>query len=75
MDGGFKCRAAALKVLAIFDKAGKSIKKANGKHDPSIVYEVGKIVKPDSYDPDPLISCSNGLHFFVSRREAEAYLR
>jgi hypothetical protein len=41
--------------------------------DPSFVYKVGMTVQPDTYDPNPLVECSNGIHFFISRAEAEAY--
>ena len=30
-------------------------------------------VKPDSYDPNPLLECSSGIHFFITKQEAEDY--
>ena len=32
----------------------------------------GKIV-PDSYDPDPRVECSHGIHFFITEQEAKDY--
>jgi hypothetical protein len=36
-------------------------------------YKVGETVKPDTYDPNPLVECSNGIHFFISKQEAIDY--
>ena len=33
--------------------------------------KIGETIKPDSYDPNPLIDCSNGIHFFVTKQEAK----
>lgn len=40
----------------------------------SIRYVVGETVKPDSFDPDWWNECSNGIHFFMTREEAENYI-
>ena len=37
-------------------------------------YTVGEYVKPDSFDPNPWNECSNGIHFFMTREEAENYI-
>ena len=39
----------------------------------SCVYRVGKTIYPDSWDDDRWNECSNGIHFFLSRQEAEEY--
>lgn len=36
-------------------------------------YETGKRVTSDKYDPNPLVECSHGIHFFITEEEAEAY--
>jgi len=36
-------------------------------------YEDGKTVTPDSFDPDPNIECSHGIHFFRTYEEARQY--
>ena len=60
---GRKCRAEFADVL---DGCGES------KRD-GLKYRVGKRVKPDKYDPNPLVECSHGIHFFITREEAEEY--
>ena len=39
----------------------------------SFYYEDGKTVTPDSFDPDPNIECSHGIHFFRTYEEARRY--
>ena len=70
---GRKCRAEFAIVVDIRDQNQKQIKTVTGKYDKTTVYEIGKIVRPDSYDPDPRVECSHGIHFFVTREEAENY--
>jgi len=68
-----KCRASRAIVKAIWDAQGNRILKCGGNRDSRFVYEVGKVVRPDSYNPDPREECSHGIHFFITRREAELY--
>ena len=50
---------------------GRFVKEAVTKnHGPRTVYRKGAIIRPDSYNPDPFIACSNGIHFFISKQEA-----
>ena len=35
------------------------------------MYEVGKEVVADSFDDDRWNECSHGIHFFITRNEAE----
>ena len=65
-----KCRAEFVQVLAIY-KDGKQIEKAHGNHDEKTIYKKGEYVYPDKYDPDPRVECSHGIHFFLTREEAE----
>lgn len=37
------------------------------------VYTVGTVAKPDRYDNNPNVECTNGIHCFLTRKEAEAY--
>ena len=68
-----KCRAEYIKTLRIWDSEGKSIEKCVGSHDRNTVYEVGKITKPDKYCDDIRIDCSHGIHFFITKKEAEEW--
>ena len=44
----------------------------SAKHD-GTPYAEGTRIAPDGYDPDPRVECSHGIHFFITRAEAEAY--
>lgn len=37
------------------------------------VYVEGRIFRPDSYDDDIRVECTHGVHFFITRKEAEEY--
>ena len=65
---GRKCRASEVKVLEVFNGTeGISL------HDGVTTYRVGETVKCDNWNDDPLIECGGGIHFFITREEAEAY--
>ena len=70
--GSRKCRFEFAKVIAIYD-GKKKVNEGVGIYDSNFVYKVGKIIKPDKFDPSPLIECSNGIHAFITRQEAEDY--
>ena len=38
-----------------------------------IDYSPGATVRPDSYDDNPLVECAPGIHFFLTKEEAEAW--
>lgn len=63
-----KCRASKAIVLEII-----GAEKAYSKHDAEFVYEVGKEIIPDSFNEDRWDECSHGVHFFITRKEAENY--
>jgi hypothetical protein len=69
---GRKCRAEFAIVLSI-ENNGKTVKSCLGQYDPNMVYEVGKIMKPDEFDPDRRVECSHGIHFFMEYDEAINY--
>ena len=71
---GRKCRASKAVVLEVFDYNGASINATpEGKSYPGIIYEKGETVEPDSYDDDIRVECAHGIHFFITRKEAENY--
>jgi uncharacterized protein YjbI with pentapeptide repeats len=70
--GSRKCRAEFAKVKSI-TRQGKKLKEANGLYQPFFTYTVGKMVIPDLFDPSPLNECSHGVHFFLTRLEAERW--
>ena len=71
---GRKCRAEYVDVLKIWNSKGYEIKECqNAPYGTHVQYTVGKRTYADSYDPDPRIECSNGIHFFLTRKEAEEW--
>ena len=65
---GRKNRAEFVRVLELF-----GAEEALSQHDGETVYRVGEIVRPDSYNDDIRLECTHGIHFFITRAEAEAY--
>jgi hypothetical protein len=63
-----KCRASKAVVLEVI-----GAEKGISENDASFVYEVGKEVIPDSFDDNRWSECSHGIHFFMTRSEAERY--
>ncbi len=39
----------------------------------TVIYRKGKTVEPDGWDEDRWDVCSHGIHFFLTRIEAENY--
>ena len=64
-----KCRAEFVRTLEII-VATESVESAPGRHDASIIYRVGEITRPDSYDDNPATDCAHGIHFFLTKEEA-----
>ena len=71
--GRRKCRCEFAEVLEIINANGNKIKSAMSTYDNNFKYNTGETVVPNSYDPDPLKECSNGIHFFISKLEAKEY--
>ena len=65
---GRKCRAEYADVLEIFG-ADHGI----SKHDGKTKYTVGKRVTAPNWSDDWQTECAGGIHFFITRPEAEAY--
>jgi len=61
---GRKCRAGWAVVLEGEGVSG---------YDGSTRYAPGLTVKANSFDPDRWKECAGGIHFFITRSEAEAY--
>ena len=65
---GRKCRASRVKVLEII-----GAKIAVSTYDNKTTYEVGKTVKADYWNEDRWVECGGGIHFFITKKEAELY--
>ena len=68
-----KCRASKAHVLAIYDNEGNEQESVVSDNYVTTTYKVGEDVLPDSWDDDRWSECSHGIHFFITRREAEIY--
>jgi len=65
---GRKCRAEYVDVLEVIGaEVGVS------KHDGKTKYTAGQRVHPDKFDENWQQECAGGIHFFITREEAEAY--
>ncbi|CEG08743.1 Type III effector pipB2 [Afipia felis] len=65
---GRKCRAEYVDVIEVIGgDQGVS------QHDSSTKYIAGQRVTPDKFDENWVDECSSGIHFFITRAEAEAY--
>jgi len=68
-----KCRSSKAIVISI-TKDGKELDSCecwNKAYD--LVYKVGETIYPDSYNKDIRTDCSHGIHFFITREEAERW--
>jgi hypothetical protein len=64
-----KCRASCVKVMEVIGaEVGVSL------HDASVEYRVGQIVRPvNGWDENRWNTCAPGIHFYLTREEAEAH--
>src|SRR5690348_7915527 len=65
---GRKCRAEYVKVLRVF-----GAEEGVSEYDPSTVYRKGETVKCDTWNENRFVECGGGIHFFLTRIEAENY--
>ena len=63
-----KCRAEFVEVLEV---VGADV--GVSSHDSRTTYRVGETVRCDKWDTDRWNECSGGIHFFMTRAEAEAW--
>jgi hypothetical protein len=71
---GRKCRTDKCKVLAAYGKDGKKVQGIfKSKHDPSFTYAVGEVICTP-LDENFSVECTSGIHFFLTRKEAEDYV-
>ena len=65
---GRKCRAREAIVLEV---VGADVGISN--HDNKTTYKVGETVVCDHWEVDRWKECAGGIHFFITRQEAEGY--
>jgi len=62
--GSRKCRTSKVVVL-------EGYANATGTHFNGLIYETGVTLEVEDFDDDIRNECSRGIHFFMTRREAE----
>ena len=65
---GRKCRAEYVKILEIFGS-----EEALSNYDGKTIYKIGEKIKCHNWDDNRWNECSGGIHFFITREEAERY--
>ena len=71
----YKCRCEFAKVLDICNVNNEQDKVTEvvNRNYANTVYQVGEIVRADSWDDDRWNECSNGIHFFIDKEMAKFY--
>ena len=71
---GRKCRAEYAVDKGHFTFDGKRTRKEfTSTYDRDFVHKVGETIKPNNWDENRWAECSSGVHFFITRWEAENY--
>ncbi len=70
-----KCRCDKAHVLAITDlDGGNPVDEVlNTSKKQNLLYKVGEMVYPDSFDENRWNECSHGIHFFINKQDAIDY--
>jgi len=68
---GRKCRAEYAEVLAIQDLDGNAKECGVSRYDVRFVYRVGETVHPHKWCEDRWQECAGGIHFYLTRYEAQ----
>ncbi|MBK8189032.1 MAG: pentapeptide repeat-containing protein [Vampirovibrionales bacterium] len=66
-----KCRAEFVRTLELVIAGQPEATSAPGRNDEKTAYTIGEITRPDSYDDDIRVDCTHGIHFFLTKDEAE----
>ena len=70
-----KCRCDKAKVLDIIEigNEDRHINKITNTSHIDLLYKVGTMVYPDSFDENRWNECSHGIHFFINKQDAINY--
>ena len=71
--GGRKCRSDSATVIGVWGADGAPSDSATSIHDENFKYRTGETVVVDDFNENPLIECGAGIHFYLTRAEAEAH--
>ncbi len=70
-----KCRCSKAVVLSItnIDGSDSGVTEVASSYDSKFIYKVGETVEVKDFCEDRWEECSAGIHFFITRKEAEDY--
>lgn len=69
-----KCRASYAKVVKVYNKSGLAYSWYAADNQSRFQYKAGKTVRPrGKFSKEWMEECESGVHFFISRAEAEDY--
>ena len=71
-----KCRCDKALVLDIYEIGNEDHhidEILNTSQDADLLYKVGEMVYPDSFDENRWEECSHGIHFFINKQDAINY--
>jgi hypothetical protein len=69
---GRKCRAEKA-VIVKLSKAGKDVGIGYSLYDSEFAYQLGETVTAKTWEENRWIECGGGIHFYITREEAEAH--
>lgn len=72
-----KCRCSKAEVLEIqnLDGSVADITEICSNYDKNFIYKVGETIEVKDFDKCRWNECSNGIHFFIDRNVAVAYIK
>ena len=70
---GRKCRAQSAKVIEVFNPDGTTSSFAVSNYNYQFIYRVGETVSVENFSNNWQEECAPGIHFFITRIEAENY--
>jgi len=70
---GRKCRTNEALVVGVAHGNANNAGIYESLYDPNFTYEVGKMAREPSFNPDIRIECTAGIHFFMTKEEAINY--
>ena len=69
-----KCRCSKAEVLEITKPSGAQVNRpAFSMYDYNFTYKVGAVITEEKFCEDRYRECAKGIHFFMTRKEAENY--
>ena len=66
-------RRVRVSKLTVAELVSGTADKLVSQYNRDFVYAIGGTFEPDSFDPDPTVECSHGLHVFLTREEATEF--